>query len=84
METRIEALRKTIANRLEQRGHGREFGDDESLFDSGVLDSMAAVNLLLELESEFGIDLNGAGFDFMMIDTFAQIRALIEDTLAEA
>lgn len=77
MDKKIDELRDFIADRLELRGHCRDFSDDQSLFDSGVLDSLSAVTLLMELEGKFGIKLDGADFDFMMIDTFAQVRALV-------
>lgn len=73
----IQSVRETIADLLAERGQGTEFRDDESLFDSGRLDSIAAVNVLLALETEFGVDLSDPDFDISQIDSFAEIKSLV-------
>lgn len=73
----IESVRKTIAEMLVARGQDAHFEDDESLFDSGRLDSIAAVNVLLALESHFGVDLSDPDFDISQIDTLQEIRSLV-------
>ena len=74
---RLEQLRQTIGQMLVERGHGAEFSDIDSLFDSGRLDSMSAVNLLMELEQVFDIDLSDPDFDISQIDNFEQIANLV-------
>ncbi|MEO1749399.1 MAG: phosphopantetheine-binding protein [Pseudomonadota bacterium] len=74
---KLEQLRQTIGQMLVERGHGAKFSDTESLFDSGRLDSMSAVNLLMELEQVFDIDLSNPDFDISQIDTFEQIANLV-------
>lgn len=74
---KLGQLRQTIGAMLVNRGHPAEFADDDSLFDSGRLDSMSAVNLLLELETVFDIDLSDPDFDVSQIDTFAEIAELV-------
>ncbi|WP_158629350.1 MAG: phosphopantetheine-binding protein [Roseitalea porphyridii] len=77
-DAKLGALRQTIGAMLVKRGMPAEFGDDDSLFDSGALDSMSAVNLLMELESVFGLDLSDPDFDISRIDTFAEITELVK------
>jgi len=75
----LKLVRDTISNILVDRGQPPEFNDTESLFDSGKLDSLAAVNLLMTLESEFGIDLSDPDFEITQIDTFAAIMDLLQE-----
>ena len=74
---KLNLLRQSISDMLVGRGQPAEFTDNESLFDSGRLDSMSAVNLLLELETAFDLDLSDPDFDVSQIDTFAEIRQLV-------
>ncbi len=76
-ETKFDQLRSTISTMLADRGHPRSFADGDSLFDSGLLDSMSAVNLLMELERLFDLDLADPDFDISRIDTFDEIRMLV-------
>ncbi|WP_338215409.1 D-alanine--poly(phosphoribitol) ligase subunit DltC [Lacticaseibacillus salsurivasis] len=48
---------------------------DENLFDSGLLDSMDTVQLLLELQSQLGVDVPVSEFDRSQWDTPAKIIA---------
>ena len=82
METNLEALRDTISKMLIKRGQVAEFCDQESLFDSGMLDSLSAVNLMLQLEAEFSVDIADPEFDISHIDTFADIRQIIAQAAA--
>lgn len=70
-------LRATIDTMLADRGHPSPVDDHESLFFSGKLDSLAATEVLLLLERDFGIDLADADFDITQLDTLAQIEALV-------
>jgi acyl carrier protein len=47
------------------------FSDSESLFFSGRLDSLDALETIVFLESEYGIDLAKNGFDITLIDSVA-------------
>ena len=80
--TKLDTLRETIGGMLAERGHSRVFGDNDSLFDSGLLDSMSAVNLLMELETLFDLDLSDPDFDISQIDTLAEITQLVERDMA--
>ena len=78
----IEQVRNTIAQMLVARDQDASFKDDESLFDSGRLDSIAAVDLLLALETDFGVDLSDPDFDISQIDTLEEINALVSSQAA--
>lgn len=75
---KLENLRQTISQMLVDRGLPAHFELSDSLFDSGWLDSMSAVNLLLELETQFDLDLSDPDFDISQIDTFAEIAGLVQ------
>lgn len=76
----VRIIRQAISEILVDRGHSAEFDDTESLFDSGKLDSLAAVKLLMTLESEFDIDLGDPDFEIARIDTFAAIAELVGES----
>lgn len=78
----IDIVRNTIAQMLVARDQDASFKDDESLFDSGRLDSIAAVDLLLALETDFGVDLSDPDFDISQIDTLEEINALVSSQAA--
>lgn len=72
-----DTVRNTITEMLVERDQDPHFADDESLFDSGRLDSIAAVNILLVLETDYGVDLSDPDFDISQIDTLQQIVELV-------
>ncbi|MCU0832427.1 MAG: acyl carrier protein [Rhizobiaceae bacterium] len=74
-------LRNLITAKLAERGH-RSVSDTDSLFTSGRLDSMAAVEVMMMLEAEFGIDLSDADFDISMLDTIRDLEALLDQRKA--
>lgn len=78
----VEKLRATIGDMLAERGHDKNFSESDSLFDSGRLDSMSAVNLLMELETLFDLDLSDPDFDIAQIDTLGEILQMVEQQQA--
>jgi acyl carrier protein len=72
------AIRDTINALLAERGHMRPVGDHDSLFFSGLLDSLAATRVMLALESDHGVDLADADFDISRLDTIAEIESLTQ------
>ena len=81
-EKSFDELRAAIGTMLADRGHPRAFADNDSLFDSGRLDSMSAVNLLMELERLFDLDLADPDFDISRIDSFEEITLLVREQVA--
>ncbi|MGB3501592.1 MAG: phosphopantetheine-binding protein [Mesorhizobium sp.] len=72
-----ERIRQTIEAMLAERGQSSEVADSDSLFTSGRLDSLAATQVLLLLEGDFGIDLADADFDISRLDTIADLQQLV-------
>jgi acyl carrier protein len=55
--TNLEAeLRAFIGNELVAGGGQKKFGDEEDLLESGILDSMAVVQLVSHVEEQYGIE----------------------------
>lgn len=72
-----EKLRAAVAGLLAARGDRDPVSDDESLFTTGRLDSLAATELIMLLEQDFGLDLASADFDVSALDTIADIADLV-------
>lgn len=77
MEAQRSKVRTFLAELLQARQDGRAFGDADVLFSSGRLDSLAAVQTVLFLEKEFGVDFARVGFDQTLIDSVNAITALL-------
>jgi acyl carrier protein len=75
-ELASERIRETIFSVLAQRGQPAP-AEDEPLFSTGRLDSLAATEVLTMLEADFGIDLADEDFDILQIDTLRDIEALL-------
>jgi acyl carrier protein len=53
-------------------------GADESLFDSGYLDSFALTDMVTELEREFGLTIPDADLSPRRFDSIARIEAYLD------
>ena len=62
-----------------QRVTGQTVADDVNLFESGILDSLKLINLILELEEGFGVSIAENDLNF---DNFRSRNAICE-ALAE-
>jgi acyl carrier protein len=69
-------IRYIILANLAERGI-TQIGEQESLFSSGLLDSLAATEVLVALESGYGLDLADENFDILEIDTLDGIERLV-------
>ena len=56
---------------------GAALRDEDALFSSGRIDSLAAVELILLLEREFGLDSGDPDFDPTMLDSIDEIMLLL-------
>ena len=56
-------------------------GPDESLFDSGFLDSFALPDMVAELEREFGIKIPDADLHPRKFESIAKIQSYIESRM---
>lgn len=70
----IEEIQKLFAEKL-----SRPVGSpDDDLFETGILDSMVLVELLLQLEQSFGLTISIADLDLDRIRTVRSIAELVE------
>lgn len=74
---RDDDIRSVVIRILAEHGHG-EPAPSESLFMSGKLDSVAAMEVLMLLEDTCGIDLADSDFDIGQIDTLQMLEQLAE------
>jgi len=72
-------LRDLVTELLAKAGDPDPPRDRDSLFISGRLDSLAMVNLVMHLESSFGIDFGRLGFDLDRLDSLHEIESMIDD-----
>jgi hypothetical protein len=72
------AVRQCIENLLAKRSDKKGFSDADSLFLSGRLQSVDAVEVVLFAEEEWGVDFAKIGFDMSVIDSVDCILALRE------
>jgi acyl carrier protein len=71
-------IRQLMQRLLAQKGDQRPFGDSDSLLLSGRLQSVDAVEVVLFLEEQWGIDFAEIGFDEAQLDSVDAIDALVE------
>ncbi|MEP2946757.1 MAG: phosphopantetheine-binding protein [Lentilitoribacter sp.] len=72
-----QSIQDVVKSMMAARGNSQEISNDEPIFTSGLLDSLAATELMMTLESDFGIDLADADFDISKLDTLADLEGLI-------
>ena len=72
-----QSIQDVVKSMMAARGNTQEITKDEPIFTSGLLDSLAATELMMTLESDFGIDLADADFDISKLDTLADLEDLI-------
>jgi len=71
-------IRKFVQSLLIKNGDNEPLTDQESLLLSGRLQSIDAVEIVLFLEENFGIDFAEIGFDREQIDSIDAIHALTQ------
>jgi acyl carrier protein len=81
LDTIVE-IRKIVHELLIERGEGDDIRDDDSLFVSGRLDSITAIDLIMQLEKDFGLDFSRMDFDVGTIDSVAAISHLVHESRA--
>ncbi|MBV8773527.1 MAG: acyl carrier protein [Deltaproteobacteria bacterium] len=77
VDTRSQ-VRHYITQRLALKGHGAPIADDQPLFSSGMLDSLDAVELVVYVEDEFGINFSEINFDLTLLDSIAAVCVLVD------
>ena len=71
-------MRQFVMQRLRMRGDLSPVDDAEPLFTSGRLDSLDAVEVIMCVESDYGINFADFNFDLTLLDSVAAITSLIE------
>jgi acyl carrier protein len=77
-------MRHYIVQRLLLKGDGAPIHDDDLLFSSGRLDSLDAVELIMSVETDYGINFSDIGFDLTRLDSIAAIADLVEQSAKES
>jgi acyl carrier protein len=80
MEPKL-AVREFLNNLLARKGDTQPFSDAASLLASGRLQSIDAVEIVVFLESRFGVNFAKIGFDEEKIDSVESIASLIEESV---
>jgi acyl carrier protein len=75
-DARRERIREFVLAKLRDPGAGLR--DNDALFSTGRIDSLAAVELILLLEQECGLDSGDPDFDPAMLDSIDEIMLLID------
>jgi acyl carrier protein len=72
-----EKIRKFVERLLAQNSDVRPIADSESLIISGRLQSIDAIEIVVFLEENFGINFEQVGFDRDQLDSVDAIDALV-------
>jgi acyl carrier protein len=72
-------LRAFMDDLLRERDDTAGFADTESLFASGRLESLAAVQLVAFLEEQFALDFSNLDFEIDRIDSIDLIATLCDE-----
>ncbi|MEP0940651.1 MAG: phosphopantetheine-binding protein [Rhizobiaceae bacterium] len=70
-------IQTVIVDMLQERDKPVEIARDDAIFTSGLLDSLAATELIMTLEGEFGLDLADADFEISQLDTISSLEELV-------
>jgi len=70
-------LKTFLQELLADYGAGPDFGDDDPLVTSGLLDSQAVFRMVVFVEEEFGLDLAERGFDQNDFDSLTNMTRLV-------
>ncbi len=70
-----ESIRRLVATRLNRRV---AVGDETPLVSGGLLDSMSIVDLILDLQDTFGVEIPASEVQPEDFDTVARIALIVE------
>ena len=79
----LTKLRTFMDDLLRERDDTAGFADSESIFATGRLESLAAVQLVVFLEQEFGVDFSNLDFEIDRIDSIDLIATLCDEVRDE-
>ena len=73
-----QAPAQVIRDFLETYIQDDEFNDDDDIFELGLVNSLMAMQLVLFLEKQFGLKLEGDDLDFNHFRSIQNIMSLLE------
>ncbi len=73
----IESIRSLVTGLAAQLGDHQAITDSEPLFTSGRLDSFTMMQLVMQLETQFGVDFAKLEFDVTLVDSLQAIAELV-------
>ena len=76
-----QKLREYLKEAVKRQGGDGEFDDGDSLFVSGMLDSFSMMNLVMYIETAFGLDFSNFEFDVQLVDSVNEIETLVDSRL---
>jgi acyl carrier protein len=71
-------MRNFILQRLRMKGDGSPLSDDDLHFTSGRLDSLDAVEIIMSIETDYGVNFSDIGFDLTRLDSISTIADLVD------
>jgi acyl carrier protein len=71
-------MRDFVTQRLRMRGDLAPLNDEDLLFSSGRLDSLDAVEIIMSVEIDYGINFSEINFDLTLLDSIAAIADLVD------
>jgi acyl carrier protein len=72
-------IRQIVSRALRDAGDESPFGDTDPLVVTDRLSSLDVVNILVELEQAFGVEIHADEFDVLRFDTVESIADLIDE-----
>lgn len=78
-DTKVRSqMRNYVTQRLRMKGDGAAFSDQDLLFTSGRLDSLDAIEIIMTIETDYGVNFSDIDFDLTRLDSIAAIADLID------
>jgi acyl carrier protein len=78
-DTKVRSqMRNYVIQRLRMKGDGGTLSDDDLLFTSGRLDSLDAIEIIMTIETDYGMDFSEIDFDLTRLDSITAIADLID------
>ncbi|MGC2121814.1 MAG: acyl carrier protein [Xanthobacteraceae bacterium] len=77
-------MRNYVTQRLRMHGDLAPLNDKDLLFTSGRLDSLDAVEIIMSVEADYGIDFSAINFDLTPLDSIAAMVDLVDQHAVSA
>ena len=78
-DTKIRSqMRSYVVQRLRMKGDGAPLSDEDFLFTSGRLDSLDAIEIIMTIETDYGVNFSELDFDLTRLDSITAIADLID------